>query len=327
MSRKLAVVILLFICFLPKWVLAESTAAQFARSVVGIDAMIEPTGRTVAVLGLERSGSGVVVDSTGLIVTVGYLVLEATEILVTFGSDEPVAAEVVVNDHATGLALLRAELPSDIVAFSLGDSGLIGVDDDVVVLPRGGTDAAHVAGIADIREFAGSWEYLIDRAFYTAPATRAFSGAALINRDAELIGIGSLLLSNLYAGDIHSRRRAQSVSGNMFIPIEHLRNNMGRLLSGQPSVDPRPWVGATLNEAVPDLEIVRVAEGSPADAAGLLAQDKIIAIDDIRVATMSNFYQQLWAGEVGESVSLLIVRQGRVMPVAVTTVDRSGWLR
>ena len=327
MSRKLTVAILLFLWCLPKWALAEPTATQFARSVVGIYASIEPTGRTVEVLGVERSGSGVVVDSTGLIVTVGYLVLEATEVLVTFGSGEPAAAEVLVNDHATGLALLRAEVPPDIVALSLGDSGLVGIEEDVVVLPHGGTDAAHVTRIADIREFAGSWEYLIDRAFYTAPATRVFSGAALVNRDAELIGIGSLLLSNVYAGGIPAGRAAQSVSGNMFIPVEHLRNNMGRLLSGQPSVDPRPWLGATLNEAVPDLEIVRVADGSPADAAGLQEGDSIIAIDDTRVTTMSNFYQQLWNGQIGDSVSLHIVREGSVTTVAATTADRSLWLR
>ena len=69
MSRKLTVAILLFLWCLPKWALAEPTATQFARSVVGIYASIEPTGRTVEVLGVERSGSGVVVDSTGLIVT------------------------------------------------------------------------------------------------------------------------------------------------------------------------------------------------------------------------------------------------------------------
>ena len=327
MSRKFTAVILLVLWGLSTGVLAESTATQFARSVVKIESAIEPTGRTVAMLGSERSGSGVVLDSTGLIVTVGYLLLEAREILVTFGSDKPVAAEIVVNDHATGLALLTSELPPDIVPLSLGDSALIGIEDDVVVLPHGGTDVAHVTRVADIREFAGSWEYLIDRAIYTAPATRVFSGAALINRDAELIGIGSLLLSNVYSGGPHAENRAQSVNGNLFIPVEHLQSSMGHFLNGQPSVDARPWLGTILNEAVPDLEIVRVAEESPAAMAGLQQRDKIISINNIRVTTMADFYQQLWDGQVGDSVDLLIVRQDRVMRVAVSTADRSIWLR
>ena len=327
MSKKFTAVILLFLWGLSTGVLAEPTAAQFARSVVKIESTIESTGRTVAVLGSERSGSGVVVDSTGLIVTVGYLLLEAREVLVTFGGDKPVAAEIVVNDHATGLALLRAELPPDIVPLSLGDSGLIGIEDDVVVLPHGGTDVVHVTRVADVREFAGSWEYLMDRAIYTAPATRVFSGAALINRDAELIGIGSLLLSNVYTGSARAESRAQSVNGNLFIPVEHLQSSMGRFLNGQLSVDARPWLGTILNEAVPDLEIVRVAEESPAAMAGLQPRDKIISINSIRVTTMADFFQQLWDGQVGDSVDLLIVRQDKVIPVALTTADRSIWLR
>ena len=324
MNKQFTAVILLVLWGLSTGVLAEPTATQFARSVVSIESTIEPTGRTVALLGSERSGSGAVVDSTGLIVTAGYLVLEATEVLVTFGNDKPVAAEIVVNDHATGLALLRSELPPEIVPLSLGDSGLIGIEDDVVVLPHGGTDAAHVTRVADIREFAGSWEYLIDRAIYTAPATRAFSGAALINRDAQLIGIGSLLLSNIYTEGAHAESR---VNGNLFIPVEHLQRSMGRFLNGQPSVNARPWLGTILNEAVPDLEIVRVAEESPAAVAGLQQRDKIISINNIRVTSMSDFYQQLWDQQMGDSVDLLIVRQDRVIPVEVTTADRSIWLR
>ena len=322
MNVKRTVVIFLFLWALPSWALAQSTVAQFAQTVVRIDATIKPSARTIDILGFQRSGSGVVVDATGLIVTVGYLVLESSEVLITFGSDNTVPAEVVVNDTATGLALLRAELPSDVVPLSLGDSHAMSVEEDVVVLPYGGTDAAHVTRIADIRSFAGSWEYLIDRAFYTAPATRMFSGAALINRDAELIGIGSLLLSDISAG-----RAARSINGNMFIPIEHLRSNLGQLLSGNPSVAPRPWLGATLNESVPDLEIVRVADESPAAVAGLQASDKIIAIDNIRVTDMAGLYQRLWAGNVGDTVSLLVAREDKVMPVVVTTADRSDWFR
>ena len=59
MSKKFTAVILLFLWGLSTGVLAEPTAAQFARSVVKIESTIESTGRTVAVLGSERSGSGV----------------------------------------------------------------------------------------------------------------------------------------------------------------------------------------------------------------------------------------------------------------------------
>ena len=61
--------------------------------------------------------------------------------------------------------------------------------------------------------------------------------------------------------------------------------------------------------------------------AGLQPRDKIISINSIRVTTMADFFQQLWDGQVGDSVDLLIVRQDKVIPVALTTADRSIWLR
>lgn len=302
---------------------AKPSATEYAQAIAKIETTVLKAGKTVATLGATRNGNAVVIDASGLMVTVGYLVVEAQDIQVTFNNGETVPAEVIVNDHVTGLALLRASLPVGIGAIALGQSEYIGVDEDVVVLKHGGTDTAQVTRIAAIKEFAGSWEYYIDRAFYTSPATRNFSGAALLNRDAKLVGIGSLLLS-----DIGSSVDEQPISGNLFIPIEHLTQKLGSLLAAQPSEgDRRPWLGASIDDKMPDLQVVRVAPGSPAEIAGLTVGDSLIAINGKRVVTKRGFYQALWgAGDPGGNAELMISREGEIILITAQTTSFDAWL-
>jgi S1-C subfamily serine protease len=316
--------VLSWLCVVPNaHAQSEPGAAEFAAAVVKLDTIIRADARTTETLGSERSGSAVVIDATGLLLTVGYLVLEAEAALVTFADGTTTSAITVVNDAATGLALLRVDLPADYPSMALGNSTALGVDQDVVVLPHGGTGAAHVTTIASARDFSGSWEYHLKRAFYTTPATRAFSGAALVNRDAELVGIGSLLLN-----DIFPRNDRRSASGNLFIPVEHLRKHFGTLLSGQHTAPGRPWLGVTMNETLPDLNVVRVADESPAANAGLLAGDAIIALNDTRVYQMADFYQALWrTGKAGVEVELLIARDDNIQRITVPTAERESWYR
>ena len=303
--------------------MAEPSATDFSRAIVGVETKIAADGRTVDTLGSTRRGSAVLIDASGLMVTIGYLVLEAETIEITLDTGETLAAELVANHHLTGLALLRAALPEDIQPIPIGRSEDVGVDQDVVVLKHGGPQNAHVARIGSTREFAGSWEYYLDRAFYTTPATREFSGAALLDRDARLVGIGSLLLSDIFAGVARASR-----SGNLFVPIEHLSMHLGSLLTTGPvNTDSRPWIGVTLNEGVSDLQVVRVAAESPSAAAGIQAEDALIAINNKRVSTMRDFYQSLWqSGDAGVEIQLLVSRGGQLRTVDVVTASRDNWL-
>ena len=72
------------------------------NAIVKVRAVIPETARTAAALGTEREGSGVVIDSEGLILTIGYLILETESIEVVLGSAAPVSAYFVAYDHETG---------------------------------------------------------------------------------------------------------------------------------------------------------------------------------------------------------------------------------
>ena len=94
--------------------LAISPAAHAASledlvsAVVRIKTTINPDGQTVQALGREREGSGIVIDEEGLVLTIGYLMVEALSAELTTNAGRTVAATVVGYDHETGFGVLRA---------------------------------------------------------------------------------------------------------------------------------------------------------------------------------------------------------------------------
>ena len=126
----------------------------------------------------------------------------------------------------------------------------------------GGFDAGGVY-VVDRRVFAGYWEYLLEDAIFTAPPRADFGGAALIDEDGRLVGIGSLIVND--AG-----QDGPPIPGNMFVPINDLKPIMGDLLAnGRRSDPPRPWLGVSLEEHRGRVFVTRVTPEGPAAAAGI----------------------------------------------------------
>ena len=161
---------------------AKAVTEDLLSSVVRIKTYINPDGRTVDNLGMERDGSGIVIDDSGLVLTIGYLMVEAhaTEVITNDGRKIP--ANVVGYDHDTGFGLLKAVAPLKVRPMLFGKSGELKVGEPVLAASFGGRDGIAPAFVVSRREFAGSWEYLIDGAIYTAPAHSHWSGAALITK-------------------------------------------------------------------------------------------------------------------------------------------------
>src|SRR5262245_23803256 len=204
--------------------LAASTAIALAQSpsldelisaVVKIKTYINPEGRTLQNLGREREGSGIVIDDSGLILTIGYLMVEAHAAEVTSNDGRVVPAEVLGYDHETGFGLLRTLAPLKVRPMALGRSADLKERDQVLISAFGGRDMVGAVNIVAKREFAGNWEYMLSEAIFTAPAHPVWSGAALINQDGKLVGIGSLIV-----GDASGKN--DGVTGNMFVPIDIL---------------------------------------------------------------------------------------------------------
>jgi serine protease Do len=302
---------------------AQSRALTRASdAVVGLRARAVDEARSGATLGYERVGSGVVIGADGLVLTIGYLVLEAEGVELQPDDGRRIPARVVAYDVATGFGLVQALAPLKLEPVPLGRSAAATTSEPLMVASGGGDGAVSVARLLSRRAFAGYWEYHIEGALFTAPARGDHSGAGLFNARGELLGIGSLLVTDALGRD------APRTPGNMFVPVDLLTPILGELRArGASRASTRAWLGINCVEHDGEVRVVRVNDDSPADVAGLQAGDRILRIDGVAVTDVGALWKQLWAGGAPErAVALEIQRDGQVQRLVVQSVDRAKTL-
>ncbi len=306
---------------------AQSLALERAsQAVVGVQVLALEGARSVATLGRMRQGSGVVIGPDELVLTIGYLVLEADQVQLVLDGARTVPARVVGYDLATGFGLLQPLAPLRIAPAPLGGSHAISNDEPLLVASGGEEGQLSMAQLVSRRSFAGYWEYRIEDALFTAPPRTDHSGAGLFNNHGELVGIGSLVVADTRASQ---RGEGPRVPGNMFVPTDLLRPILGELrTSGMSSASRRAWLGVNCVEQGGTLHVVRVAGDSPAEAAGLRVGDHIVAIDGMAVTTLDTLWTRLWSGGPAErEVTLAIERDGTRQEVGLRSVDRAQTIK
>jgi serine protease Do len=295
---------------------------ELAAAVVRIKTHINPEGRTVEGLGREREGSGVLIDSDGLVLTIGYLMVEAYAAEVVTNEGRTVPASVVGYDHESGFGLLRTLEPLKLKPMALGKSSEVKERDPVLVASFGGAAMVAPAYVVAKREFAGSWEYMLDDALFTSPPHPAWSGAALINREGKLVGIGSLIVGDAIGG-------GDKTPGNMFVPIDRLPPILADLIAnGRTSGPGRPWLGLNTEELRGRLFVSRVTPGGPADKAGVKRGDVIVGVKGEPPKNLADFYRKIWAqGNAGVSVPLEVLQDSAVRRLDIKSVNRLDHLK
>ena len=301
---------------------AQLSLDDLATAVVQVKTHINPDGRTVQTLGLERQGSGIVIGSDGLVLTIGYLMVEAHAAEIVTNDDRTVAANVVGYDHETGFGLLKAAAPLGIKPMGLGKSADLRAKDPVLVASFGGTGMVAPVHVAAVREFAGSWEYLLDAAIFTAPPHPAWSGAALISREGKLVGVA------------HDQRadaggKGEGEAGNMFVPIDGLGPILADLIAeGRVSGPARPWLGVNTEEIAGRLLVARVTAGSPAERAGVQKGDILLGVAGNTATSLGDFYRKVWArGGAGATVPVDVLRAGQAKRIDVESMSRLDHLK
>jgi len=153
------------------------------NGILGLQATVPDDAFTAPTLGTERAGSGVLIREDGLVLTIGYLITEAESIWLTSGVGGAVPATVLGYDQETGFGLVQALGRLNVPSIELGTGRRVGAGDKVVIAAEGGRRHAIAATVVARQEFAGHWEYLLDRAIFTAPAHPFWGGAGLIAAD------------------------------------------------------------------------------------------------------------------------------------------------
>lgn len=308
----------------PSAIEAQSRALQRAgAAVVGLRAQAVDDARSAATLGRARQGSGVVIGDGSLVLTIGYLILEAEQVQLITGDEREVPARLLGYDVATGFGLVQPLAPLRIAPAPLGRAAALARGEALMVVSGGEDGAISAAQLLSRRDFSGYWEYHVEGALFTAPARPDHSGAGLFNGRGELVGIGSLLVRDA-AGP-----GAAPQNGNMFVPIDLLVPILPELRSrGSSSLSRRAWIGVNCVEAEGVVRVVRVNSDSPAEVAGVEPGDRIVRIDGTEVKALDVLWKALWAGGAPErEVMLEIVRRGQAQTLKVQSVDRMKTLR
>lgn len=299
----------------------ERKVEEMFTAVVRVRMKAVEDARSSETLGPTRAGSGILIEP-GWVLTIGYLVIEPDSIEVTASNRKTLPATLAGYDHATGFGLLKVQGDLGVKPLALGDSAALAVREPVIVAPFGGQDTASLAQVTSKRRFTGSWEYLLESAIFTAPATDGWAGAALVNRELKLVGVGSLLVRNAAEPDA-------MLLGNMFVPIDLLKPILAQLKAeGRAAGPQRPWLGLATEEMQGRLLVTRVSPESPADQSGIRSGDVVVSVGGQAVKTHVELYEKLWKlGAAGVEVPMKILRGVDERDVRVKSIDRFEYFK
>jgi S1-C subfamily serine protease len=290
-------------------------AVVLVRSEIPEDAFTAP------ILGTERAGNGVVINDSGLVLTIGYLITEASVIWLATNKGTVVGGYPMAFDQNTGFGLVQPLGKLGVKPIERGSAASVRVGENVVVAGQGGRAHALKATVFAKREFAGYWEYVLDEALFTAPAHPQWGGSALIGADGKLAGIGSLL--------VQEKVDASTLQGNMIVPIDLLAPILDDMTkTGRASRAPRPWLGMYATEAGERLVVAGLAPRAPAERAGMRVGDAVIEVGGAKPSSLADLWRRVWAhGAPGAIVPLKFARGGKIIEARLTSADRADFLK
>jgi S1-C subfamily serine protease len=290
-------------------------------AVVLLRAEVPEDAFTAQILGTERVGNGVVIREDGLVLTIGYLITEASLIWLTTNDGAVAPATALAYDQASGFGLVQPLGRVGLAPLARGSAAGCDPGDEVVVAGHGGRPHALKARVFAKREFAGYWEYVLDEAIFTAPAHPQWGGAALIDDRGRLAGIGSLL--------VQEQLGERKVQGNMIVPIDLLEPIFEDMVAtGRAKGPPRPWLGMYTAEVSGQLVVAGLAGGAPADRAGVRVGDVVVEVAGERVEGLSDLFRRVWRqGPAGAEVPLTLSREGKLARVKLRSADRNDFLK
>ncbi|MFL1011343.1 trypsin-like peptidase domain-containing protein [Flavisericum labens] len=272
------------------------------------------------------TGSGVIINADGYIITNNHVIKNAHELSVTLNNNKTFTAELIGADAKTDIALLKIDADEELpfVTFADSDNAKIGEWVLAVGNPFNLTSTV-TAGIisAKSRDLTGtSAQSFIQTDAAVNPGN---SGGALVNTNGELVGINTAITSQTGSYIGYSFAVPSNIARKVIEDIMEYGNVQNGILGIQ---------GGALNSAaaekigVEDTEgvyIDSVVEDSGADKAGLKKGDIIKEIDNIKVSKFSDLTGHLSAKRPNDVVELKLSRDGHIKTVPVTLAKRQTY--
>jgi S1-C subfamily serine protease len=287
------------------------------QSVVYIHTTVSRDHPSTKILGNERLGSGVVVDASGLILTVNYVVMGAQKVSVAFQKGRSAKAELVAQDFEVGLALIKVSRQGLVAAAIAADDDLER-SDEVVLLGAMQPQERRATGgfVTSIGEYEGYWEYLLERAIITNAPNPGYGGGGLFTTAGRLAGTVSLNLNEI-------------ARSSLAIPIDFYRSHRDELVRyGRVVSRPRrAWIGIFAHMVEEGVVVAGVVPDGPGDRGGLQDGDMIVSLNAEEVGSRRDLYMSLWRHEPGEALTLEVMRDNKMRRFEVKGGDRAHFYR
>src|SRR5881409_3886732 len=255
----------------------------------------------------RASGSGVIVDAKGYVLTNNHVIENAQDITVRLSDGRKFTAKLVGRDPKTDLAVLKVDAPALLPVAELGDSDQLRVGQWAIAIGNPfGLDRTVTVGIvsATARNRVGvaTYENFIQTDASINPGN---SGGPLLNLDGKVIGINTAIVST-----------GQGIGFS--IPINMAREVMTQLIDKGRVV--RGWLGVSIQDLSPDLAagfgvpgaggvlVADVMKDSPAEAGGLRGGDVVVELDGTRIREVHDLQRRIAGVAPGQKVRLVVVR-------------------
>jgi S1-C subfamily serine protease len=278
-------------------------------SVVHVHAQIPEQHPSVRILGTERMGSGVVVERDGLILTVNYVVLGAEQVRITLLDKRDYMAEVVAQDFASGLALVR--IGESVPALPLRPSGGLALGDEIFIVASVGEGNVRLSNgaVSYLGPFDANWEYVLERGIMATAMNPGLGGGPLLDTRGAVVGIVSLNLNEIGRFSLS-------------IPVDYYLDGRDAFLAGRrPAAGTRAWLGIFCYAVKDHVVIAGLLPGGPGEQAGLKPGDVVLAVDGQDIADRRSLYRLLWTHRPGEPVTLKVFRGRELHVVTVASGD------
>lgn len=285
-------------------------------TTVALRVQIPSDHASVAVLGDERMGSGVMVEPD-VALTVNYVVMGGRSIQATFPDGESCHARILAQDYEAGLAALRVARQAGPVAV-LGESRALRTGQDVFVLGSTGATERRVSNgvISDLGPFDAHWEYMLESAIQSSAINPGFGGGPLFDNRGRVVGITSLNLGQV-------GRFSLAVPIHLFADHRQDLLRFGRV-RGRPR---RAWVGMYVERSPLGVVVSGLVPNGPAALGGLREGDVVVAVNFAEVGSRDELYRRLWTHSAGAVVRLGVLREKQRLVIDVASADRAEFYR
>ncbi len=266
---------------------------------------------------LDGGGSGVVITPDGFVLTSAHVVEGTNRGVASFVDGRELTVEVVGSDPLSDLAVLRTE-SNGLTAAELGDAETLQVGQLVVAIGNPNGFAGSVtAGVVSalgrsLPTRSGSATRIVENVIQTDAALNpGNSGGALADGSGHVVGINTAVAGVGLGLAVPINETTRRIVGALMTEGRFRRAYIG-IAGGSRPLPPRLATSLGRHSGI---EVVQVVDGSPADRAGLRAEDLIVEVDGSAVSGVDDL-QRLMAGElIGRAVRARVLRQGSQLEV------------